>query len=155
MFVKIENIKLLPEVDESSLPQILKSRYGISATNIKILKKSLDARKKDNIFWSYNIAFELPDDEAAVILQYYKEASPYIEEKEFIPLKIKRPSTVLIVGTGPAGLFCGLRLAMSGFKVLFFERGKELNERIKDIETLEEEAKLNPESNVLFGEGGA
>ncbi len=67
----------------------------------------------------------------------------------------KKNTSVIVVGTGPAGLFCALRLAQSGIKVILLERGKTVEERLKDIKTLEAEARLNTESNVLFGEGGA
>ena len=66
--------------------------------------------------------------------------------------KITRP---IIVGTGPAGLFAGLALARMGFRPILFERGKRVDERVKDVETFWKEGKLNTQSNVQFGEGGA
>ena len=61
----------------------------------------------------------------------------------------------MIVGTGPAGLMCGLTLAQNGYKVILLERGKCVEERMKDVEAFWEAGFLNPESNVQFGEGGA
>ena len=61
----------------------------------------------------------------------------------------------IVIGTGPAGLFCSLRLIQAGAHVDIFERGKPVDDRINDILNLEEHGTLNPESNVLFGEGGA
>jgi len=155
MLVKIENIKVPGDKDESSLPEILFLKYGIKSSSIKILKKSLDARNKDSIFWSYNIAIEVDDLQGQALLQYYKEASPYIEQRESPLVKITKSTSVIIIGTGPAGLFCGLVLALSGVKVIFLERGCSVDERMGDIELLESSGLLNPESNVLFGEGGA
>ncbi|HPX92185.1 MAG TPA: FAD-dependent monooxygenase, partial [Spirochaetota bacterium] len=112
-------------------------------------------RNKDSIFWSYNIAIEVDDLQGQALLQYYKEASPYIEQRESPLVKITKSTSVIIIGTGPAGLFCGLVLALSGVKVIFLERGCSVDERMGDIELLESSGLLNPESNVLFGEGGA
>ena len=76
----------------------------------------------------------------------YKYVSPGITPLHTPPI---------IVGTGPAGLFCGLILAEMGYKPLLLERGHDVDNRTKDVEDFWEKGKLNPESNVQFGEGGA
>ena len=63
--------------------------------------------------------------------------------------------TIMVVGSGPAGLFCAYNLARSGQKVILIEQGKCVDERKKDIDTYLETGKLNTQSNVQFGEGGA
>lgn len=68
------------------------------------------------------------------------------------PKERKRP---VVVGAGPAGLFCALALAVRGARPILIERGRSVDQRARDIETLETEGLLDPESNVLFGEGGA
>ena len=75
---------------------------------------------------------------------------PY--QYQFLPSVNRK---VLVVGCGPAGLFCSYVLAKSGVDVTLVERGKKVEERVKDIHDFMYERKLNTESNILFGEGGA
>ena len=106
--------------------------------DIKIVKKSLDARKKGDIKWVYTIdAGETKSEEEP----FFKAKNP--------------PQTVVIVGSGPAGLFCAERLIRHGIKPIILERGKSVTERKKDIEFFIKTGILKSESNIQFGEGGA
>jgi uncharacterized FAD-dependent dehydrogenase len=111
-------------------------------TGIIIKKKSIDARNR-------KIKINIDAD------VWWNE--PVIKKDEF-RLNIKNVTTeneVLIVGAGPAGLFAALKLIERGLKPVIFERGKDVKERKKDIQALNTNKSVNPESNYCFGEGGA
>ncbi len=125
--------------------------------NLQIQKKSLDARKKPQLFYVYSVLCEVEKED--VVLKRCKSNDVNkvsIKPYEFIvsgslPIQ-KRP---IIIGMGPAGLFCGYMLAKAGFQPILFERGKKVEERTKDVEEFWKNGKLLTDSNVQFGEGGA
>ncbi len=92
-----------------------------------------------------NQAAYVPDSEAETHSVFTQQTSPYDRN---------RPRPV-VIGAGPAGLFCALGLAVRGARPLVLERGKPVEARAKDVDALERQGLLDPESNVLFGEGGA
>lgn len=118
--------------------------------NWRIYRKSIDARKKEDIHYNYVIDVELKNKEK-------EKKYCQIEEYEFPKIKVKRKSKKrpVIVGAGPAGLFAGLILIENGIKPIILERGKKVEERIKDVEEFIKNRKFNKESNIQFGEGGA
>ncbi|PKL41072.1 MAG: hypothetical protein CVV44_00090 [Spirochaetae bacterium HGW-Spirochaetae-1] len=155
MKIQIDNITLSPDWKEDEIHRILSERYHITdLQEFRIIKKSLDARDKGNIHYRYRIVVDISDNQALTLLQY-KEVTPYEEHPSSVPAIHKPGGPVIIVGSGPAGLFCALRLVEAGIKVTILERGKPIDERMKDISLLEKSGALNGESNVLFGEGGA
>lgn len=103
----------------------------------KIVKKAIDARDKQNLFYVYNVDFSLTDEK--------QNPAVYPQVK----------GEVAVVGSGPCGLFCALFLARSGVKVTLFERGSDVDSRAKTNNTFFTTGKLNTECNVQFGEGGA
>ncbi len=128
--------------------------YGLKNVSYTILKKSLDARKKDKIVYTYRVMVEVSNEAAGRLLG--KDQVTLYKEKRFPdPPVIKKRDKVKIIGSGPAGLFSALRLVNAGVGVEIFERGKEVSERLTDIKELEAHGNLDLESNVLFGEGGA
>ncbi len=127
---------------------------------IKILKKSIDARKKPQIYYSYSVAFECSQEQK--VLQKNrkdKNLSVYVPQpslEEMVPgLKKETGERVVIVGTGPAGLLCGYYLALCGRKPLLIERGSPMWERVGKVSAFWKEGVLDPDTNVSFGEGGA
>jgi len=110
--------------------------------NFKILKKSIDARKR-NVVINLKIAIVLNDKNFA------------FPEPDFNFKNVKSAKEVIIVGAGPAGLFAALKLIELGLKPIVVERGKLIKERRKDIAALNRKHIVNPESNYAFGEGGA
>ncbi len=127
---------------------------------IKILKKSIDARKKPQIYYSYSVAFECSQEQK--VLQKNrkdKNLSIYVPQpslEEMVPgLKKETGERVVIVGTGPAGLLCGYYLALCGRKPLLIERGAPMWERVGKVSAFWKEGVLDPDTNVSFGEGGA
>ena len=155
MLIAIDDIRLFPGRSEETIPQLVKDKYGIKITTFSILKKSLDARNKNDIHWRYRILIDIEEEDTAGVLNYYDEVKSYTEPEISLPNKACVKKKVIVVGAGPAGLFCALRLIESGMEVTIFERGKPVEERMRDIEILESDGILDPESNVLFGEGGA
>ncbi|MBO5223955.1 MAG: hypothetical protein J6C23_05530 [Clostridia bacterium] len=139
--MKISDIKLKIGEDESLVKQKALKKAGLkSAPYFRLLKKSLDARDKGDIFYTYSV--ELSD-------------TPFEDAQEEIGLYSYPSKPVVIVGFGPAGLFCALSLARCGFNPIVLERGSNVDERKAKTEKFFSKAVLDPECNVQYGEGGA
>ena len=155
--LRISDIKLSLEEDEKILRDKLAKKLKIKASDIvdyKIFKKSVDARKKNNIHLVYTIDIRVKDED--LLLRKNKNIKKVEEEStKYKRIRDLREKSPIIVGTGPAGLFAGLVLAKSGFKPVLIERGKKVEERVLDVSKFWSEGILDEESNVQFGEGGA
>ena len=124
----------------------------IFAEDFWIYKQSLDARKKNNIHYVYSVAATAPDDTVCD----GKSVIPLNDGGNLeIPQNVSLDSRPVVVGTGPCGLFAAYVLAKSGNPPLVIERGEKVEDRVKTIEDFWVGGKLNPNSNVQFGEGGA
>ncbi|PKL17651.1 MAG: hypothetical protein CVV49_09925 [Spirochaetae bacterium HGW-Spirochaetae-5] len=154
MHLQISNIRLTPSESEDKILSVIKTKYNIEITEYTILKRSLDARNKNDIHYNLRILIETDDVTASRLLEL-SDIEVYTSQP--IPETIKRNFTesVIVIGAGPAGLFAALRLIESGAHVIVLERGKRVEERMEDIRILEAKGILNPDSNSLFGEGGA
>ena len=159
--VKIPVEKTFDSVSErDALLQAVAKKLNIDKTLIEqltIQKKSMDARKKPVLFNVYSITCTVATEDK--ILKKNRSAdiikvqnTPYQFNITGGKTCINRP---VIVGMGPAGLFCGYMLAKHGFKPLLLERGKKVEERTKDVEEFWANGHLLHNSNVQFGEGGA
>ena len=139
----LSDIKLPLGTSEKALVDIATKKLGKKPAYFCIKKKSLDARNKQDVRFVYTIAFS---------------AQPYQEEEtplERLP-KQKTPTLpVVVVGSGPAGLFCALRLLTRGITPIVVERGSCVEEREKKINAFFQTATLDENANVQFGEGGA
>ena len=144
----IDNIKVSP-TDKTDLYRILAQRLNIKDFTYKILSKSLDARDKTKILYIYR--FMVETDEKVK----HKSASKYIENKPKISYPKFSGKRPIVVGFGPAGMFAALYLARCHARPIILERGKKIEERKIDVNTFIETKKLNPNSNIQFGEGGA
>lgn len=129
-------------------------------SDIKILKHSIDARKKNQIFQVYTLGVMLTDkslEEKAV--RKCKNINVAVSNENVYkfpgPGSEKMSDRPVIIGAGPAGLFCGYMLALHGYRPVILERGKDVETRTKDVENYWNGGELNEESNVQFGEGGA
>lgn len=125
--------------------------------DIKINKKSLDARKKNNLHYVYEIDLKVKNEDK--ILKKNNSKDIFITPEETYEFEItgtqKMNERPIIVGAGPAGLFAAYMLAENGYHPLIIERGEKTEDRIKTVEEFWKNNNLNEESNVQFGEGGA
>ena len=124
-------------------------------------KQSLDARKKPQLFYVYTVDVKVKDEEAvrkrirkqkSSNIQFQPKEKKYSLRASGIRPLAHRP---VVIGTGPAGLFCGYELARLGYRPVLLERGASVEERMEDVEAFWSTGLLNPRSNVQFGEGGA
>ena len=111
-------------------------------SGVKILRKSIDARKKDIIF-NYKVAV------------YINEEINEKSEYNFDYKDVSNAKEVHIIGFGPAGMYAALRCIELGYKPIVLERGKNVQERRRDIRAINQEHIVNENSNYCFGEGGA
>ena len=123
----------------------------------KINKKSLDARKKDNIFFVYEFDINIKNEDK--VLSKNKSDDIFITPNEDYKIEITGTKEIInrpiIVGSGPAGLFCAYILAENNYNPLVIERGSSVDDRVKIIEEFWKTGKLDKNTNVQFGEGGA
>lgn len=122
-----------------------------------IHKRSIDARKQNDIRFVYSVYFVLNDPALEQKLAQKNRDVRYQPQAEY-PIAVgtkKLQQPVYIVGFGPAGMFAAYRLAQLGYRPIVFERGADIETRCADVENFWKNANLNPDSNVQFGEGGA
>lgn len=169
--------------DRLSLQDILDSKEALTKkaakilgikpaeiASLEILKHSIDARKKPQLFQVYTVGITLtnPQSEERVVKRCKnKQVTIYTPHPYLFPSavsaelpeaelpKARLPFRPVVIGTGPAGLFCGYMLAKHGYQPILLERGFDVDTRTKDVEAYWNGGRLNPESNVQFGEGGA
>jgi uncharacterized FAD-dependent dehydrogenase len=157
--ILLRNIALdFRESDETLKNNVLR-RFSLSydeITYFRIIRKALDARKKSSIKFVYTIEFAVPDEEA-FLRKFGNDPDIQVvakQEKVSFP-RIGDDRKIIIVGMGPAGLFAAIRLSEYGLTGTLVERGKPVEERIRDVQTFWSRGYLDSESNVQFGEGGA
>ncbi|MCH5274394.1 MAG: FAD-dependent oxidoreductase [Lachnospiraceae bacterium] len=152
-------IKLKPGHAEKELYEKAAKLLRVPEKEIKhitIHKKSLDARKKPSLFYLYTLDIEAADEEKLIKRSAGAAIAVHPTCYRFPDIRGEQPLMhPVVVGTGPAGLFCGLFLARAGYAPILLERGKAVEERRKDVERYWEGGPLCPQSNVQFGEGGA
>jgi len=181
--IHIEELKVSLSQGESLLPALIAKILHISADRIisyQLVKKAIDSRKKSDICFVYSVAVEVANEKQVLdtlltakdahiqrIVKYHRirtadEAFDYTLPPLRSPLRglggfcdfaVNPP--IVVVGSGPCGLFAALALSKAGLCPLVVERGKKTEQRVADVEQFFKTGILNPESNVQFGEGGA
>ncbi|WP_405357564.1 NAD(P)/FAD-dependent oxidoreductase [Ruminococcus sp.] len=157
--IRLSNIKLPLGYSDDDIRAVCAKELRVPIKAIKqasLYRRSIDARHKNDIHYTTSIDVTLSGNEQAALNKAKCKNAAITEPYRYIPLtpknKDKRP---LIVGTGPAGLFCALTLAQSGIRPIVIERGSRVEERTKAVNRMWQKAVLDAECNVQFGEGGA
>lgn len=160
--LRVNQVKIRTEHTEEQLKKKAAELLHIPTQEIlemKIVRQSIDARRKPEIFYSYSLEVEVKNENR--ILHRFRGRENQVSAQQPVSYTFPKPGakrgahSPVIVGMGPAGLFCGYFLALHGYCPILLERGKCVEERQRDVEEFWKTGRLNTESNVQFGEGGA
>lgn len=158
--IRIQQLKLPVDYTTEDLIRTAAKRLRISPSDIKELKirrRSIDARKKPDLY--YVLTVDLRTEKDSALLK--KNRDPQISLAKDIVYAYPTSGTEIlyhrpvIIGCGPAGLFCGLLLARCGYRPLILERGEQIEDRTATVERFWQDGHFHSASNVQFGEGGA
>jgi uncharacterized FAD-dependent dehydrogenase len=166
MSLRISNVRLGIDEPEAVLPGRLAAILGVSPAGLgpwRLLRKSIDYRNKSALQFVYTAEVSLPEDEARAAELALRTAHPtaridvYHEDPFILPPPGDQPLKYrpVVVGSGPGGLVAAYLLAEQGCRPLVLERGQPVRQRIHDVRAFDAGGPFNPESNYLFGEGGA
>ncbi|MEG1791896.1 MAG: NAD(P)/FAD-dependent oxidoreductase [Clostridia bacterium] len=154
----IKDIKLPVGYSQAELNDAIFAKLGNrQASAVTVIKKSIDARKKPNIYYILSVAVCVQDEfeclRENINLSKYSPPISLLKNLN-IPNK-KTDEKIIVIGSGPAGLFCALTLVEAGLKPLIIERGSDIEKRVEEVENFNNTGRLNVNSNIQFGEGGA
>ena len=151
--IRLNNIKIKENLSNEEVLKFAIKKFHINPIDVlewHISRKSIDARKKDDICFNYSIDLKVQNEHK------YKQFAKVVQfEMPKINIKNNFSSNPVIVGAGPGGLFAAITLVQSGIKPIIVEQGDTVENRLKDVEDFQKSGKLNRFSNVQFGEGGA
>ncbi len=149
----------LPDGTPDALRLSIALRLGVEADAFTLFprKRSIDAREKPVYVWTADLDFANEKREKALLKKYGKLLSPAPAETPYVFPAVKNAPShrPIVVGFGPAGIFCALMLARSGLKPIVLERGGSMEERVAKVDAFFERGILDESCNLQFGEGGA
>ena len=151
--IRLSNVKIRANLDDREVIENALRKYNIKPHEIKsayIYKRSIDARNKKDIYYNYAVDVDLKTD------RIVKGASN-VEEDLYPDITVlrKSKSKVVVVGSGPAGLFSALTLVDNGVCPIVIERGASVEKRVEIVDNFINTGVLDTRTNIQFGEGGA
>ena len=166
MPLRISNLRLPVEEPDDAVPKHLARALGVPVLDIgswRVLRKALDLRDKAALRFVYNCEVELAEKDETILRNFNSIPFPIAKIEPFSEPPFAMPDSgaaplpfrPVVVGSGPGGLVCAYFLAKHGYKPLVLERGTKVSDRIRDVERFDKGGEFHPESNYLFGEGGA
>ncbi len=165
MVYRVTDIKVELDRDSADLTGQIAGKLGVPPREVRsyhVVRKALDARKKDFLFFVYTVDVTLSEKGARLVRRRgVPGVAPRGPEPETGPAGRGAPPLIssdnrpVVVGAGPAGIFAALTLARGGYRPVVFERGRDVDTRTRDVEEFWLNRLLDTESNVQFGEGGA
>ena len=169
--IRITQLKMNPSRGLSDLEKKVRGMLRLNEDepcSVEIIRQSVDARRKPDIFYVYTVNVKLKDEKTErLVLKRIRNRNAESAQRRSVSSEEAagsapkaspdRRGQVVIVGTGPAGLFCGLLLARAGLSPVLIERGERARERTRTVHRFWEGVSADPapDSNVQFGEGGA
>ncbi len=165
MPILLRNLRLGFDEPEENVLRAAARRLGVPETAIRtyaLVRRSVDARRKDEIVFLYQVELELDESPASQrnrLRRHHIRQATWLEpqpEQEPVPGSSELARRPIVIGFGPGGMFAALRLAQLGYKPVVLERGRDVRRRHRDVlQRFFRERDFDPSSNLLFGEGGA
>ena len=155
--LRVNQVKIRTEHTGEQIKRKTAETLGIQTADIlgmRIIRQSIDARKKPEIFYSYSLEVQVKNEDK--VLKKFKDRENQVCRAESVVYRFPAPGTrsqkhpTVIAGMGPAGLFCAYYLALHGYRPILLERGRCVEERQKDVEQFWETGRLDPMSIVQF-----
>lgn len=157
--IRIEEVILELNDDEGLLKSKISQILDLPEKEIikyTVVKKNIDSRQKRNILFVYSLDVEVEDPKT---IKYWdgrhriRKYEPFVYREKIIDKKVDKK--IVVVGSGPCGLFAALLLAKAGLRPFLIERGRDIDSRVEDVKSFIQGGKFNSKSNIQFGEGGA
>ena len=154
--IRISNIKIYEDISNEEILNKVIKKFNIKKEDINnwnISKKSVDARKKNDVHYSYSIDIDIKNENS--LLNKKNISKIEISKTQKIQINLNKSINPIIIGAGPSGLFAALTFIENGYKPIIIEQGESVENRVKTISNFTDNGILNTNSNVQFGEGGA
>lgn len=152
----VRNVKMLLDTDFSDFRSELSRALRVDGIkSVRLCKKAVDARKKDNIHFNCAVILETENDQKLLKRLKTKDAEVFNEQPYVFKTVSGQHKRPIVVGFGPCGMFAALGLAKAGLCPIVLERGRDVDSRIADVNRFFETNVIDEDSNIQFGEGGA